>query len=155
MPFSSPLPYVKQISLYLRSDDYPQAYPLAKEFAKQFPEEMFSHLFLAKCLMGMEKIKEAEGEAFQAFSLSEGPQEVVFSGILLSCIYFRLEKYPQGKRILDSLRKDFPERAEIEKLQFIFAMALKDAQSAAEHLIELYQIDWKTGQEIADQFLKE
>jgi tetratricopeptide (TPR) repeat protein len=155
MPFTSPLPYVKQISLYLKSDDYAQAYPLSKEFAKQFPEEMFSHLFLAKCLMGLEKIQEAEKEAFQAFNLSKGPQQIVFSGILLSCIYFHMEKYSKGKRILDSLRKDFPERMEIEKLQFIFAMSLQDAESAADHLIEIYQIDWKTAQELAEQFLKE
>ena len=155
MPFSSPLPYIKQISLYLKSDDYAQACPLAKEFAKKFPDEMFSHLFLAKTLMGIGKIQEAESEASQAFQLSRGPEQVIFSGILLSCIYYQEEKYPQGKRILDSLRKDFPERMEIEKLQFIFAMSLRDAEGAADHLIEIYQIDWKTGQEIAELFLKE
>ncbi len=155
MPFSSPLPYVKQISLYLKSNDHSQAYPLAKEFAKQFPEEMFAHLFLAKCLLGMEKLQEAESEAFAAFNLSKGAQQVVFSGILLSCIYFRLEKYSAGKRILDSLRKDFPEKMEIEKLQFLFAMALKDAESAAMRLKSIYEIDQKTAQELMSQFLKE
>jgi hypothetical protein len=105
--------------------------------------------------MNMEKIRDAESEAFAAFNLSKGAQQIVFSGIVLSCIYFRLEKYSEGKRILDSLRKDFPERMEIEKLQFIFAMALKDAESAAMRLKSIYEIDQKTAQELMNQFLKE
>lgn len=139
----------------MKSGDYSQAYPLAKEFVKQFPEEMYSHLFLAKSLMGFEKIKEAESEAQSAFSQSKSPEQVAIAGILLACIYYRLEKYQEGKRLIDSLRTEFPERAEIETLRFVFAMTLQDAEGAASRLKTIHEIDAQAAKELADLFLKQ
>ena len=146
--FSSKVPFIKQISLYFKNGEYQQAYLLSKEFADAFPENMASHFLLAKSAFWLNNFEEAEEESTKAFNLAKGNDELAVAGILKACAYYRLKKFREGLDLLNLLKTKLPQREEIAKLKFIFALALNDEAAALRHLESLYEINKKAASEL-------
>jgi hypothetical protein len=139
--FSSKPPYLKQISIYFEKGRLKDAYALSRDFTEAFPDYMLSHFFLAKAAFWLNDFSTAESEAFIAFNLSRGQDELAVAGILRACTYYQLKKYKEGMKLLGLLKTRLPQREEIEKLKFIFALALHDGRAALRHLGLLYEIN--------------
>jgi len=139
--FSSEAPYIKQISIYFKANSYQDALNLSKEFRDNFPDKMFPHFLVAKSAFWLNEFGVAKEEAQIAFNLSKGQEELAVTGILLAAAYYRLKEYESGMRLLNLLKTQLPEKQEIAKLKFIFALALQDEAAALRHLETLYQIN--------------
>jgi tetratricopeptide (TPR) repeat protein len=151
--FSSKPPYIKQISIYFRNKDYKKAFLLSREFADAFPEDMSSHFLLAKSAFWLDDFHTAEEESTKAFNLSKGADELAVTGILRACTYYRLKKFKEGIELLNLLKTKLPQREEIAKLKFIFALALHDEQAALRHLESLYEINENAASELTMKLL--
>jgi hypothetical protein len=139
--FASKPPYLKQISLYFKNREFKQAYELSRDFASAFPGYMMAHFFFAKAAFWLNDFPTAEQESTLAFNLSKGKDEMAVAGILRACTCYRLKKYKEGIELLELLKTELPQREEITKLKFIFALALHDEQAALRHLNTLYEIN--------------
>lgn len=139
--FTSKPPYIKQISIYFNNGDYRQAYELSKEFVKKFPDYMMAHFLMAKAAFWLNDFSTAEEESTKAFNLSNGEDELAVVGILRACTCYRLKKYKEGMKLLDLLKTELPQKTEIAKLKFIFALAMQNEQAALRHLDTLYEIN--------------
>lgn len=139
--FTSKAPYVKQICLYFETGDFRQAYELSRDFAQAFPDYMMAHFLFAKAAFWLNDFSTAEEESVKAFNLSKGQDEMAVAGILRACTYYRLKKYAKGMELLELLKTKLPQREEVMKLKFIFALALHDEQAALRHLETLYEIN--------------
>lgn len=141
--FTSKGPYIKQISIYFSLGSHREAYSLSKEFASQFPKDMISHFLFAKSAFWLNDLKTAREEAFKAFNLSKGNDELAVAGILLACVYYQLREYRKGMDVLNLINAEIPQKEELSKLRFVFALALHDEAAAMKHLESLYEINKK------------
>ena len=139
--FDSKKPYLKQLLLYFKNGSHKEAYSLSEEFVRKFPKEMASHFFLARSAFWLNDYVTARDESLKAFNLSNGEDEMAVAGILLACSYYRLRDYPHGIEVLNLLRTDMPQREDLPKLKFVFALALNDEVAAMKHLETLYEIN--------------
>ncbi len=151
--FESRSPYIKQISIYFKNGDYNKAYDLSKEFAEKFPNDMASHFLFAKSAFWLNNFQVAEEESTKAFNLSVGNDELAIVGILRVCAYYRLKKYQKGMQLLNLLKTKLPQREEIAKLKFIFALALHNEPAAMRHLDMLYEINENAASELIMKIL--
>ncbi len=151
--FTSKAPYIKQISIYLKNESYTQALSLTKEFTEAFPEYMMAHFLYAKSAFWANKLETADNVSSRAFNLSRGQDELAVAGILRACTLFRLKRYPEGMKLLKLLNTKLKQKEEIEKLEFIFALALKDEKEALTHLKALYKINKESASSFIAQVL--
>ncbi len=152
--FSSQPPYIKQISLYFNNSDYKSAFSLSQEFASEFPNEMISHFLYAKSAFWLDSFDTAKEEALKAFNMCKGEDDLAVAGILLSCIYYNQKEFEKGILLLNLLRTKLPQREEIQKLKFVFALALHDESAAMRHLEALYEIDRKAASDFIVKFME-
>ncbi len=152
--FNSQTPYIKQISLYFDNSDYKSALFLSEEFASAFPNEMISHFLYAKAAFWLDSFDTAREEALKAFNLCKGQDDLAVAGILLSCVYYSQNEYEKGLVLLNLLRTKLPQNEEIQKLKFIFALALHDEAAAMRHLEDLYDINKKSASDFIVKFLE-
>lgn len=152
--FNSQSPYIKQISIYFNNSDYKSAFSLSQEFASLFPDEMISHFLYAKSAFWLDSLETAKEEALKAFNLCKGEDDLAVAGILLSCIYYGQREYEKGILLLNLLRTKLPQREEIQKLKFVFALALHDESAAMRHLETLYEINKKAASDFIVKFIE-
>lgn len=151
--FNSKKPYLKQLSLYFKNGSHKEAYSLSEAFVKKFPKEMISHFFLARSAFWLNDYVTARDEALKAFNLSNGEDEMAVAGILLACAYYQIRDYSHGIEVLNLLRTDLPQREDIPKLKFVFALALNDESAAMKHLETLYEINKNAASELIMKIL--
>ncbi|MBD3398104.1 hypothetical protein GF412_02810 [Candidatus Micrarchaeota archaeon] len=151
--FSTKPPYIKQISIYFRDKDYKKAFSLSKDFTEAFPDEMVSHFLLAKSAFWLNDFTTAEEESRKAFNLAKDKDGLAVTGILRACSCYRLRKFRKGMELLNLLKTKLPQREEIAKLKFIFALALHDEQAALHHLEMLYEINERAASELTVKLL--
>lgn len=152
--FTSKPPYIKQISIHFNNGDYKSAFSLSQEFASAFPDDMISHFLYAKAAFWLDSLETAREEALKAFNLSKGEDDLAVAGILLSCVYYNRKEFEKGNVLLNLLRTKLPQNEEIQKLKFIFALALHDEGAAMRHLETLYAINKKTASDFIVRFLE-
>jgi hypothetical protein len=152
--FSTQPPYIKQISLYFNGSDHKSAFTLSQEFASAFPNEMISHFLYAKAAFWLDSLDTAREEALIAFNMCKGEDDLAVAGILLSCIYYNRKEYEKGILLLNLLRTRLPQNEEIQKLKFIFALALRDEPAAMRHLESLYEINRKAASDFIVKFIE-
>jgi hypothetical protein len=152
--FSSQPPYIKQISIYFNNSDYKSAFSLSQEFASAFPDEMLPHFLYAKSAYWEDSLEIAREEGLTAFNLCKGQDDLAVAGILLACIFYGQRDYQHGMDLLNLLRTKLPQNEEIQKLKFIFALALHDENSAMRHLEDLYAINKKSASDFIVKFIE-
>lgn len=152
--FDSKEPYVKQLILYFQNGSYQKAFSLSKDFVRRFPKDSTPHFFLARSAFWLNDFPTAKDESLKAFNLSDGEDEMAVAGILLACSYFQLKEYQQGKEVLALLRTELPQKEDLQKLRFIFSLALNDEAAAMRHLELLYTINRKAASDFIVQFLE-
>ena len=62
--------FIKQVALYLKNEDYRQAYPMAKELVTKFPDDLAGHFLLSKTAFWLDKYDESINEGRKAFNMS-------------------------------------------------------------------------------------
>ncbi len=151
--FTSPSPYMRQISIYLKQEKYPEAHSLSEKFVNSFPDNMMAHLLLAKSSFWINDFQNARDEAKKAYGIAEGTAEVIMAGILLACSHYRLKEYEKGLKLVRALFEQAPNMEELVSLKFAFAMALSDESEAARSIEILYSIDKKAGRRLLESAL--
>lgn len=152
--FNSQPPYIKQISLYFDNSDHKSAFSLSQEFASAYPDEMISHFLYAKSAFWLDSFETAREEALKAFNLCKGQDDLAVAGILLSCVYYNRKEFEKGILLLNLLRTKLPQNEEIQKLKFIFALALHDEPASMRHLEDLYEINRKSASDFIAKFIE-
>lgn len=148
-----PNAFAKQIVLYIKNQDYQNAYSLASEFTHRFPNEMIAHFLLAKSAYWLGKYSETAVEARKAFNLSSHPDDLLACAVLASTGYYETGEYVKGRDILVAMKK-IKTSEELETMLFIFSLALRDATGAARHLEDLYKLNNKTADALMAKFLR-
>lgn len=114
---------------------------------------MISHFLYAKVSFWTDALDTAKEEALKAFNMCKGEDDLAVAGILLACVYYNRREYLQGAELLNVLRTKLPRREEIQKLKFVFALALHDEAAAMRHLEALYDINRKSASDFIVSFL--
>ena len=151
--FTSPSPYIRQISIYLKQEKYLEARELSENFADSFPDNMTAHLLFAKSAFWTGDFAIARDEAKKAYGTAEGTAEVIMAGILLACSYYRLGEYEKGLKLVRTLSEQAPHMEELPTLKFAFAMATGDESMAARSIELLYEVDRKAGRRLLENVL--
>jgi hypothetical protein len=115
---------------------------------------MISHFLCAKSAFWIDSFDTAREEALKAFNMCKGEDDLAVAGILLSCIYYSQNEYEKGILLLNLLRTKLPQNEEIQKLKFIFALALRDEPAAMRHLEDLYAINKKSASDFIVKFME-
>lgn len=144
--------YLKQLSLYLSNKDYGQAYPLAKQFLEEYPDEMMANYLYATAAFWAGENENAAKYGRMAFNLSKSPDDLLASAIITSSAYYELKQYQKAFDMLSSMEK-LKYNEEIEKLLFVFSLALKDEKEAYKHAKNLYVMNKKAAQELLKKFI--
>jgi len=145
--------YIAQIAAYIRNKSYEKAYEMAKEFAEKFPDEMIAHFFLSESAFWLSKYEEAALEGSKAFNKSATNEDMLASAIITGSAYYELQQYAKGFGLLKLMERRRTNES-LERLLFLFSMALNDHSEAASHLNELYGLNQKAAEELAIRYLK-
>ena len=145
--------YTKQIVLYLENNKNRAAYDLALEFLKEHPNEMLSHFLIAEFYLSFNKYNDAALEARKAFNLAKTQDDLLPCAILAAAAYYQIGEYKKGYQFLSELEKWW-KKEEIEKLLFVFSVAMKDENQAAKHLESLYSVNQKAAESLLMKFIQ-
>ena len=144
--------YIKQISLYLENKDYEKAYPLALEFYEEFPDEIMCHYLLAASAFWTGHYEQAIMHGRRSFNLVKSKDDMIASALITSSAYYELERYEEGFRMLKAVEALKYSR-EVEKMMFIFSLAMKDKKEAMKHAKNLYVLNEKAAKALLKKFL--
>jgi tetratricopeptide (TPR) repeat protein len=144
--------FVAQISLYIKNNDYGEAYLLAKDMCKAYPADMISHFLLAKSAFWQKKYEEAAAEGEKALSLCPSGQDAVSCAVLISTARFMLGQYPDGMKLLQQFENVQDER--IEEMMAIYSAARGDLAGMKKHIRALLRLNRKSGEELMARFLE-
>jgi hypothetical protein len=146
--FSKKDAFIKQIAVYLSSQDHEKAYLLSKEFVKAFPGEMIAHFLLAKSAFWADSPKETVSEGKKALIMAK-PQDIVACAILTASGHYRLGNYKEGQDLLKSI--DSKGNEDLERMRFAFALAMGNGKEAVYFLEELNKINRKAVESLIKQ----
>jgi tetratricopeptide (TPR) repeat protein len=141
-----------QIAAYLRNKDFQKAYNLSKEFVGKFPNEVISHYLLSESAFWFGRYEEAAMEGRRAYNKSVSDDDMLVSAIVAGSAYFELKQYAKGLEFLKHVESRKTSE-NLERLLFMFSMAVNDDKEAAEHLSELYKMNQKAAEDIALRYL--
>ncbi len=142
--------YEKQIAIYLGNRDYQKAYDLSREFVERFSAEMLAHFLLMKSAFWIKKFDEAIKEGRAAFNLSQG-EDMLTCAVILSSSYYLNGNQEECYKLLSKMKADG--NPDVEKLMFIYALAVKNEQEAMQHIDKLYKINRRLAEEFIMKFL--
>ena len=145
--------YISQIAMYIRNKSYEKAYGLAKEFIEKFPDEMTAHFFLSESAFWLRKYEEAILEGSKAFNKSATHEDMLASAIITGSAYYELKQYAKGFDLLKLMERRKTNES-LERLLFLFSMALDDQREATIHLNELYGLNQKAAEDLAIRYLR-
>ena len=148
--FESKGSFIKQISIYLRNEDYAKAYELSKEFSVKHPNEMIASYLVAKSAFWLEKYDEAAREGCRAFDKAK-PADMGPCAAIAASAYYQLGKYKKGHELLEQVRNRGS--MEIEKLRLSFALAMENDKEAADIIDELLRINRKEAMKLLGRML--
>ena len=151
MIFSHESSFTKQILIYWKAREYPQAAKLSEDFVKAFPRSLMAHYMLAKCHMKQENYPMAMAEGHRAFNLAESQDDLVATGVFLACVYYQLRLYHKSMEVLNALREIGDEK--VEKAFFIISLCVNDPTEALMHVDALYRINKEVANQFVDKFL--
>jgi tetratricopeptide (TPR) repeat protein len=149
--FSHESSFTKQILIFWKSKEYSKAHELSSEFVKMFPQSLMAHYMLAKCCMKLRDYNLALAEGHRAFNLAESEDDLIASGVFLSCVYYQLRRYSKSLEVLNAL-KDFGDE-KVEKAFFIISLCVNDPTEAMMHVDALYRINKEVANDFVDKFL--
>lgn len=142
--------FIKQITIYINSKDYQKAYELSKGLAGLFPNEMISHFLLAKSSFWLGKYEETVSEGKRAFHLSK-LLDMVPCAVILASGYYQLKKYQEGYKFLNAL--DIKNDVDLQRLKFLFAVAVGDEKAARDRVEELFGLNKKIASDFIEKIL--
>ncbi|MEK6982606.1 MAG: hypothetical protein AABX38_06745 [Candidatus Micrarchaeota archaeon] len=142
--------FVKQIVLYLKSENYPEAHKLAEDFVKLLPDELISHFLLAKSSFWVHEYEECVSEGKKAFNLANS-KDLTDCAILVASAYYQLKKYSDAYVLLS--KTNIKDNVEAQKLLFILSVTLNDEKAAVKHIDELFKINKKVAEELLTRYL--
>jgi hypothetical protein len=142
----SPVAYNKQIELYIKNKDYEKALALGLEYVEKYPEDMIANFMMAKASFWDKKLDLGQKYGRAAFNKARKKDDLIMCGILLASIYFQARKYKEGYSLLNSLKAKGNE--DVEKLLFIFSIAMEDEEEIKKHMEELYRINSRAIEDI-------
>ena len=142
--------YEKQIAIYLGNREYQKSYDLSKEFVERFKDEMIAHFLLMKSAFWLKRFDEAITEGRIAFNLATG-EDMLTCAIILSSAYYLKGDSENCYKLLDRIKADG--NPDVEKLMFIYSLAVKDEKKAMEHINKLYAINRRLAEDFILKFL--
>ncbi len=149
--FSHESSFTKQILIFWKGREYDKAHELSSEFVKAFPQSLMAHYMLAKCCMKFKNYPTAMAEGHKAFNLAESNEDLVATGVFLSCVYYHLRRYSKSLEILNALKEFGDEK--VEKAFFILSLCVNDPTEALMHVDALYMINKEVANDFVDKFL--
>lgn len=144
--------FVKQIAIYMGKNESQKAFDLAKEFAGLFPKEMVAHYLLAKSALALGRLEDAAAGARKAFNLAASQDDMVACAVLAGTAYYELKEYQKGFDMLKAM-EEIKHTEELERLLFIFSLALNNQKEAMKHIDYLYLLNKKTAEELMLRFI--
>jgi len=148
--FTKPESYELQIVLYLKNKEYAKAYSLSKEFVECFNSEMVAHFLLMKSAFWLKKFDEAIKEGRKAFNLSHG-DDLLTCAIIISNAYYLNGNPNEAYNLLVKIQSEG--NAEVEKLLFLYSIALNNNKEAIRHIDNLYKLNRKLAKEFIIGYL--
>jgi len=135
--------FIKQITLFLDSKNYKQAYDLAKQFVSRYPD-IISYFILAKCAFWNVEYDEMLSAAGRACEYASG-KDRESCVILTAAACYKLGRFEEGYGFLEEFGKT--NDPEVAGLRFMLAAASGNRKKTEMHLDELFKIDKKKGEE--------
>jgi len=148
--FTKPEAYEKQIAVYLANTQYQQAYELSKQFVEKFGQDMISHFLLMKSAFWLKKFDEAIKEGRIAFNLAHD-KDMVICAIVLSSAYYLKGEYEKAYELLNDITTK--DNEDVEKLLFIYSLAINNEKAAMQHIEKLYNINRRLAEDLVLKFL--
>lgn len=146
--------YIKQGALYIKNKDYQRAYEFCREFVQNFPDDMISHFMLSKAAFWAGKYEEAAAEGRKAFNMSKAEEDLAACAIITATAHYELKQYDKGYELLKTVEKTKTSE-EIEKLLFIFSVAMDNEEEALKHVEYLMRLNKQAAEELILRFLEE
>ncbi len=153
MEFTSKTGFSKQIIIFIQNSKFNDAFTLAQQFVQRFPDEMMSHFLLAKSAFWINEFDITKSEARKAFNLAKLPDDMLPCAILAATAYHQLKEYEKGFDLLKQMEAIKTDE-ELEKLLFLFSLALKDQTEAMKHIDLLFKINSKAAEDLIVRYLE-
>jgi tetratricopeptide (TPR) repeat protein len=144
--------FVKQISIFLKKEEYKKAYTLSKEMVDAFPKELMSHFLLAKSAFGLQQYEKTLHEARRAFNMSTERGDMAASALLISTGLFMLERYAEGYSLLKQY--DDMKSESIQEMLLIFSAVLGKEGEAGIHARKLMKLNALMAEDLIMKFLE-
>ena len=144
--------FVKQISIFLKKEEYQKAHSLSEEMTQAFPKELLSHFLLAKSAFGMGDYEEAVLEARKAFNISTQRADMAASALLISTGLFMLGKYDEGYQMLEPYG-DIKNES-VQEMLLIFSAVLGKEGEAGKYARKLMKLNAKMAEDLIVKFLE-
>ncbi len=144
--------FIKQVALYLKNEDYRQAYPMAKELVTKFPDDLAGHFLLSKTAFWLDKYDESILEGRKAFNMSN-EKDMLICAILMASAFFKAGRYREGYDFLCSV-KELRDDEEVRTMLFLFSYALKNEKAALEHAEMLYRMNKDAAMSLVSKFTR-
>lgn len=103
-----------------------------------------------KSAFWLKKFDEAIKEGREAFNLSHG-ESMLTCAIILSSAYYLKGDYENCHKVLDTIKAEG--NADLEKLMFIYSLAVENEKEAMKHIDKLYRINRRLAEEFVMKFL--
>jgi lipopolysaccharide biosynthesis regulator YciM len=146
--------YISQIVMYLNNEDYEHAYDMSKEFIGNFPNELISRFLLAESAFWSGHFQEAAIEGHRAFNKASDNEDMLSCALVTASAYFELEEYAKGLDILKFM-ENRKSNEDLEKMMFVYSMAMHNPKEAAMHLNELYRINKAMAVNVVRRYFKD
>ena len=144
--------YIAQISVFLKQEDSEKAYKLSKEFVNKFPNDVITHFLLCQSAYVVRKFDEAALQGRMAFNKSSSYDDMLACTILTASAYYENGKIVEGWEMLKFMERR-KTNENLEKLLFIYSLAVKNKNEAVNHLNELHRINDKAADELVIKYL--
>lgn len=125
--------FIAQICIYLKNGMSKEALDLSKEFAAAFPNEMLAQYLLSQAAYAVGEYQLSAASARKSFNLAKNEEDMWISGLHACLSYYQLEEFRKGLLLLKELEKKV-KNSDIERLMFLFSIALDDTAEAEKHL---------------------
>lgn len=145
--------YISQICAYLQNADHENAYALSKDFSQAFPDDLESRYLLAESAFWAGRYDEAVIEGSRAFNQSSSKEDMLACTIITASAYYELKQYEKGISLLKTM-ENRGSNEDIERLRFIFSIAIGDGKEAAIHANDLYAMNQKAAIELVAAYLR-
>jgi hypothetical protein len=115
---------------------------------------MISHFMLSKASFWCGRYGEAAAEGRKAFNMAKSDDDLLACAVITATAHYELSEYAKGYELLKTVEKTKTSE-ELEKLLFIFSVAMEDEEEAVKHVEYLMGLNKKAAEELIVRFLEE